>query len=233
QGMTPGEARRRASVEFGGREQVKQAVREVHLWALGEAALFQLEAAWRFLRKAPGFSLAVILTLALGIGANSAIFSAIDAIVLRPLAFPHGDELVRIYQHDSQGRNANTFVAPSLLEDWNRLATTFAGITGYYKDDLSELSGPLPEKVTLGLVAPRFLAVLGVAPVLGRNFVPEEEHWGGPASVLISHAFWLRRFHGDANVLRRQVRLGSTSYAVVGVMPEGFSYPDRDVDMWT
>jgi len=233
QGMTPEEARRLAWVEFGGREQVKQAVREVHLWAFGEKVGFHFETVLRFLRKAPGFSLAVILTLALGIGANSAIFSAIDAIVLRPLAFPHGDELVRIYQHDSQGRNANTFVAPSRLEDWNRLATTFAGITGYYKDDLSELSGPLPEKVTLGLVAPRFLAVLGVAPVLGRNFVPEEEHWGGPASVLISHAFWLRRFHGDANVLSRKVRLGSTSYAVVGVMPEGFSYPDRDVDMWT
>jgi len=233
QGMTAEEARRRAGVEFGGREQVKQAVREVHLWPLGEAVVFQLEAVLRFLRKAPGFSLAVILTLALGIGANSAVFSAIDTIVLRPLAFPHGDELVRIYQHDAHGRDANTFVAPQRLEDWNRLTSTFAGITGYYKDDLSELSGPLPEKVTLGLVAPRFLAVLGVAPALGRNFVPEEEHWGGPAVVLISHAFWLRRFHGDANVLSRKLRLGSTSYAIAGVMPEGFSYPDRDVDLWT
>jgi putative ABC transport system permease protein len=161
------------------------------------------------------------------------MFSAIDAIVLRPLAFPHGDELVRIYQHDAHGRDANTFAAPARLEDWNRMATTFAGVTGYYKDDLSELSGPLPEKVTMALVAPRFLNVLGVAPALGRNFVPEEEHWGGPTSVLISHAFWLRRFHGDANVLNRKLRLGSTSYVIVGVMPEGFSYPDRDVDLWT
>jgi predicted permease len=231
-GMSPDEARRRAMVEFGGREQVKQQVREVHLWALGESIRFHMLAALRFLRKAPGFSLAVILTLALGIGANSAVFSAIDAIVLRPLAFPHGDELLRIYQHDAQGRDANTFVAPQRLEDWNRLASTFSGITGYYKDDLSELSGPLPEKVTEAMVAPRFLSVLGVAPALGRNFTTEEEHWGGPEAVLISHAFWQRRFQGDPGVLNRKLRVGSSSLSIVGVMPEGFTYPDKDVDVW-
>jgi putative ABC transport system permease protein len=232
QGMSPEVARRRAMVEFGGREQVKQQVREVHLWALGESIRFHLLAALRFLRKAPGFSLAVILTLALGIGANSAVFSAIDAIVLRPLAFPHGDELVRLYQHDAHGRDANTFVAPQRLEDWNRMATTFSGISGYYKDDLSELSGPLPEKVTEALVAPRFLGVLGVAPALGRNFVPEEEHWGGPDAVLISHAFWQRRFHGDPGAINRKLRVGSFSLTIVGVMPESFTYPDKDVDLW-
>jgi putative ABC transport system permease protein len=232
QGMSPEAARRRAMVEFGGREQVKQQVREVHLWALGEALRFHLLASLRFLRKAPGFSLAVILTLALGIGANSAVFSAIDAIVLRPLAFPHGDELVRIYQHDAHGRDANTFVAPQRLEDWNRMASTFSGISGYYKDDLSELSGPLPEKVTEALVAPRFLSVLGVAPALGRNFVPEEEHWGGPDAVLISHAFWQRRFHGDPGAINRKLRVGSFSLTIVGVMPESFAYPDKDVDLW-
>jgi predicted permease len=231
-GMSTGEARRRAMVEFGGREQVKQQVREVHLWALGESIRFHTLAAQRFLRKSPGFSLAVILTLALGIGANSAVFSAIDAIVLRPLAFPHGDELLRLYQHDAQGRNANTFVAPQRLEDWNRLTTVFAGVTGYYKDDLSELSGPLPEKVTEALVAPRFLDVLGVAPALGRNFTSEEGHWGGPQAVIISHAFWQRRFQADPDVLNRKLRVGSFSLSIVGVMPEGFKYPDKDVDLW-
>ena len=231
-GVPADEARRRAMVEFGGREQVKQQVREVHIWLIGEAIRFHLVAVLRFLRKAPGFSLAVILTLALGIGANSAVFSAIDAIVLRPLAFSHGDELVRIYQHDAQGRDANTFVAPQRLEDWNRLTSTFSGITGYYKDDMSELSGPLPEKVTEALVAPRFFDVLGVAPALGRNFAPEEERWGGPQAVIISHAFWQRRFQGDPGVLNRKLRVGSFSLSIVGVMPEGFTYPDKDVDLW-
>jgi hypothetical protein len=232
QGMSPEEARRRASVEFGGREQVKQQVREVHLWALGEAMRFHVRAAIRFMIKAPGFSLAVILTLALGIGANSAVFSAIDAIVLRPLAFPHGDELVRIYQRNARRSDANTFVAPQRLEDWNRMASTFSGITGYYKDDLSELSGPLPEKVTEALVAARFLNVLGVAPALGRNFTPEEEHWGGRASILISHGFWQRRFNGDPGVLNRDLRVDKFTLSIVGVMPEGFAFPDKDVDIW-
>src|ERR1700751_4497107 len=178
-GMSPEAARRQALVDFGGREQVRQTVREVHVSRLLESILFNLKAALRFMRKSPTFSFAVILTLALAIGANSAVFSAIDAVVLRPLPFPHGDRLVAIYQHDAQGRDANHFVAPVRVEDWNRIASTFEGISGYYFDDLSELSGPLPEKVTEALVAPRFLQVLQAPPALGRGFTPEEEHWGG------------------------------------------------------
>ena len=145
QGESPDDARRHALLEFGGREQVRQTVREVHTSALVEALLFNFKAALRFLRKSPSFSLAVILTLALGIGANSAVFSAIDAVVLRPLPFPNGDQLVRLDQHDIQGRDANHFVAPVRLEDWNRMNTTFQAISGYYLDDLSETSGTLPE----------------------------------------------------------------------------------------
>src|SRR6201996_2667997 len=100
QGMSHEEARRKALLEFGGCEQIRQSVREVHASKLIEAIGFNLKAALRFLRKSPSFSLAVILTLALGIGANSAVFSAIDAVVLRPLPFPHGDQLAAIYQHD-------------------------------------------------------------------------------------------------------------------------------------
>ncbi len=180
QGMSPEEARRRAMLEFGGREQVKQQVREVHISAFLESVLFNLKAAMRFLRKSPSFSIVVILTLALGIGANSAVFSAIDAIILRPLPYPNGNQLVALYQHDYKGRDANAFVAPVRLEDWNRLNSTFQAISGYYFDDLSETSGSLPEKVTECLVAPRFLEVMGVSPALGRGFTPQEEHWGGP-----------------------------------------------------
>jgi putative ABC transport system permease protein len=140
QGISPEEARRRAMLEFGGREQVKQQVREVHISALLESAMFNLRSAVRFLRKSPSFSMIVILTLALGIGANSAVFSAIDAIILRALPFPNGNQLVALYQHDYKGRDANTFVAPVRLEDWNRLNSTFQGISGYYFDDLSETS---------------------------------------------------------------------------------------------
>lgn len=109
------------------------------------------------LAKAPGFTVAVVLTLALGIGANSAVFSGIDAVLLRPLPFPDGDRLMRLYQHDP--KNPTTYVAPVRLEDWNRMNSTFQGITGYYTEDDSETTGALPERLTRALVAPRFLDV--------------------------------------------------------------------------
>jgi putative ABC transport system permease protein len=232
QGMPPDEARRRALLEFGGREQVKQQIRETHISALLEDLLFNLRAALRFLRKSPVFSLAIILTLALGIGANSAVFSAIDAVVLRPLPFPNGNQLVALYQHDFKGRDANRFVAPTRLEDWNRLNSTFQSISGYYFDDMSEISGPLPEKVTEALVAPRFLQVMGVSPALGREFTPQEEHWEGPHAALISYSYWQRRFHGDPDAVGKRLHLGELSYSIIGVMPASFQFPNRDVDLW-
>lgn len=232
QGLSLEEARRRALLEFGGREQIKQSVREVHISVFVEALRFNLRAALRFLRKSPGFSIAVILTLALGIGANSAVFSAIDAVVLRPLPYPNGDQLVQLEQHDIQGRDANRFVAPVRLEDWNRLNSTFQAISGYYTDDLSELSAALPEKVTEALVAPRFLQTMGVSPALGREFTPREERWGGPNAALISYEFWQRRFHGDPGVLSEKLHMGGFTYPIVGVMPASFQFPNRDVDLW-
>ncbi len=232
-GMSPREARRQALVDFGGREQIRQSMREVHVSALVEALKFNLQSALRFIRRSPSFSLAVILTLALGIGANSAVFSAIDAVVWRPLAFPAADQLLKIAQHDVQNRDANPFVAPVRLEDWNRMASTFQGISGYYLDDLSELSGPLPEKITEALVAPRFLQVLEVSPILGRNFTSQEEHWGGGDAVIISYGYWQRKFHGDPAAVGQKVHIGRDYYPVVGVMPEWFQFPNRDVDMWT
>ncbi len=233
QGLSPEEARRRAMLEFGGQEQVKQQVREVHISALLEGVLFNLRAAVRFLRKSPSFSIVVVFTLALGIGANSAVFSAIDAIILRPLPFPNGNQLVALYQHDYKGRDANTFVAPVRLEDWNRLNSTFQAISGYYFDNLSETSGSLPEKVTECLVAPRFLEVMRVAPALGRGFAPNEEHWGGASVVLISYEYWQRRFHGDPAALGQQVHVSGYTSTIIGVMPESFQFPNADVDMWT
>ncbi len=233
QGMPPAEARRRAMLEFGGREQVKQQVREVHVSTLLESVFFNLKAAVRFLRKSPSFSIVVILTLGLGIGANSAVFSAIDAIILRGLPFPNSNQLVALYQHDYKGRDANTFVAPTRLEDWNRLNSTFQAVSGYYFDNLSETSGSLPEKVTECLVAPRFLEVMRVAPALGRGFAPNEEHWGGASTVLISYGYWQRRFHGDPAALGQQVHVSGYTSTIIGVMPESFQFPNADADMWT
>ena len=145
-GMAPAEARRRALLEFGGPEQIKEELRDVYRHRIADTMLANLRSAFRFIRKSPSFSIAVILTLALGIGANSAVFSAIDAILLRPLPFPDGDQLMRLAEVRPKLKSRETFVAPERLEDWNRMNSTFQAITGYYTDDSSEISGSLPEK---------------------------------------------------------------------------------------
>ena len=234
QGLSPAAARRRAHIDFGGREQVKQNLREVHVWALLASLGFYARAALRFVRHAPGFSVAAVLTLALGIGANTAVFSAVDAVLLRPLPYPHGDRLMLVAQRNARNQDANRFVAPARLEDWNRLATaTFDEITGYYKDDFTETSGPLPERLTGEYVAPRFLQVMGVGPMLGRNFLPKEEHFGGPSAALISYGLWQRRFNGDPKVLGKNLHVGRTPLVIVGVMPASFAFPGSEVDLWT
>src|SRR2546422_11197745 len=144
-GMTPEEARRRAVLEFGGREQIKEELRDVYRVRVIESTLTNLKSAFRFIRKSPTFSATVILTLALGIGANSAVFSAIDAILLKPLPFPDADQLMRVDQHYPKGGNPVTIVAPVRLEDWSRLNSTFQALNGFYTEDVSDTTGTLPQ----------------------------------------------------------------------------------------
>lgn len=231
-GMVPEQARRQALLEFGGREQIKDECRDVHRIITVESTLDNLKHALRFIRKSPSFSLTVILTMALAIGANTAVFSAVDAILLRPLPFPHSNRLVRFHQQNRDLKTPETPVATVRIEDWNRLSSTFQAISGYYTDDASETSTAVPEKVRLGLVAPRFLQVWGVAPILGRDFTPQEEHFGGPNATIITDAFWRRMFHADPNVIGKRIRVGQYSYTVVGVMPPSFIPPDRSIELW-
>ncbi len=169
-GMTPEEARRQALLEFGGREQIKEELRDVYRVRVIESTLANLKSAFRFIRKSPTFSATVILTLALGIGANSAVFSAIDAILLKPLPFPDADQLMRVDQYNPKTRSPLHLVAPVRLEEWNSLNSTFQALTGYYIEDVSESTGPLPERVTRAWVSPRFFQVWAVIPALGREF---------------------------------------------------------------
>jgi len=192
-----------------------------------------MKAAVRFMRKSPSFSLTAILTLALGIGANSAVFSAIDAILLRPLPYPGGDRLMRLDQINRKAKAAGPFVAPIRLGEWDRMNSTFTAISGYYTQNESESSAALPEKLTRALVAPRFLQVLGVAPALGRDFAPEEERFGGPDAVLISDRFWRSRFDADPDVIGKRLRISGYANTIVGVMPASFRFPGPDVDLWS
>jgi putative ABC transport system permease protein len=232
-GIAPQEARRQALAEFGGSQQTKEQTREVYRVAAIDRTLANLKLALRSIRRNPAFSITVILTLALAIGANSTVFSAIDAILLRPLPFPQGDQLVSVQQFDPKLQSSQATIAPVRLEEWNRMNSTFQAITGYYLEDDSEISGTLPEKVSLAFVAPRFLQVWGTAPVLGRDFTTEELHSGAPGAMLISDRFWRRRYAANPDALGKKIRLGGDGITIVGVMPASFLFPDRDVDMWS
>jgi len=171
----------------------------MHIAAGLESMVRHLRYAVRALARTPAFTATVILTLALGIGANSAVFSAIYAVLLRPLPFPNGDRLMKLAQ--IHPKNPQPFVAPVRLEDWNRLNNTFQSISGYYAEDTSETTGELPEKLRRAWVAPRFLQMLGVAPALGRDFTFQEERFGGPSAVLISYRLWQGRFGGNPSAI--------------------------------
>jgi len=196
-----------------------------------DAALRNVRSSLRALAHSPAFSITVVLTLALGIGANTAVFSAIDSVLLRPLPFPNGDRIVSVAQ--IQSKMPQPQLAPTRLEDWNRMNHTFQAISGYYTQDDTELSGALPEKLTHAFVAPRFLQVWGVAPQLGRDFNNAEEHFGGPNSVLISDGYWRRRFGGSPDVIGKTLRLGSVSFTIIGVMPASITFVQRDVDLFS
>jgi len=230
-GMTAHEASLQALRRFGNYSSQMERARDMDIHSGIEAAIRNVRHATRALRKTPAFTAAVIATLALGIGANSAVFSAVYAVLLRPLPFPHSERLVTLAQ--VRREDHQPFVAPTRLEDWNRLNNTFQAISGYYSQDDSELSGDLPEKLRRSFVAPRFLQVWGVAPALGRDFTPQEEHFGGPPAVLISDRLWRRRFGADPNVLGKALRIGQVAIPIVGVMSASFQFPERDVDLWS
>jgi putative ABC transport system permease protein len=231
EGMTEDEAMRHAQAQFGNYTLQRERTRDMVISRWIDTILRNLRYSFRTLAKSPGFALTVVLTLALGIGANSAVFSAIDAVLLKPLPFPNGDQLVSLESRSAKLQAP--LLAPIRLEEWNRLNSTFQAITGYYVQDDSEVSGELPERLRRALVAPRFIQVWGIAPELGRDFSPAEEHFGGPNAILISHRLWQRRFGGDRNVIGKGLRFGQWSNTIVGVMPASFLFPDREVDLWS
>ena len=196
-----------------------------------DAWIGNIRYAVRVLLRTPGFTSIVVLTLALGIGANSVVFSAMDAILWQPLGFPDADRLVSVNQSIPNAPVSNT--APVRIEEWNEQCTAFAAITGYYRQDVSETSGDLPEKYRLANVAPRFLEVWRTEPLIGRSFTTTDSQAGAAPVAIVTHRFWTTKLESDPNVLERTVRIGERAIPIVGVMPESFRFPDRDVDIFT
>ncbi|HTC35384.1 MAG TPA: ABC transporter permease [Bryobacteraceae bacterium] len=188
---------------------------------------------YRSLLKRPAFFFAVVFTLTLGIGANSAIFSLIDAVLLKPLPYPNGGRLMALFESDTRQKPRHEGLAPIQIEEWNAMNQTFSAIAGGYTENVAETSGELPEMLVTARVSPRFFSVLGTPPLIGRTFSPEEDLFNGPSAAIITEHLWRRRFGSDPGVIGKVLRFGQFSNPIIGVMPDSVRFPAPEVDFWT
>ncbi|MFQ5742333.1 MAG: ABC transporter permease [Acidobacteriota bacterium] len=189
----------------------------------------------RSLAKSPGFTVAVVLTLALGIGANTAIFSVVNAVLLRPLPYPDPDRLMVLWENNArQGLDQEQVSAATYL-DWRERSDFFEGMAAYRYWGYTLTGGEEPERITSLRVSPALFPVLGSRAELGRLFSPEEESPGNEHVVVLSHGFWARRFGSDPAIVDRTIQLDGEPHTVVGVMPAGFEFPpdDAEVEIWS
>jgi putative ABC transport system permease protein len=244
-GMSRKEATQAARRDFGNATLIEERGREVWQWPSVESFIADVRYALRMLRKNPGFTVVAVLTLALGIGANTAIFSVVNAVVLRPLPYSHSDRLVWIAESipalKSEAATGGDYV------DWKDQNHTLDRIAAYdtvYRGSLSEGAGGAgsadfnltghgtPARVHGAFVSASFFATMGLEPQLGRAFTENEDQPSGPHVVLLTHSFWQQDFGSDAHVLGQTVNLDATPYTVIGVMPASFRFPgDSDAQI--
>src|SRR5882724_2233031 len=231
-GMSPEEARRVALLEFGGLEQFKEDCREARGVNRIETLLADLRYGLRSLRKSPGFTSISVLTLALGIGANTAIFSMVNALLLHPYNFRNLDSLVRVWEDRGidEGFDAR-YLAPADAEDLRAEQQVFEKLTTYRMQSFSMGAGPDIQPVLGCGVSADFFDVLGVRPAAGRLFIASEEQPGLDQAAIVSYGLWQRRFGGDPQLLNKTISLNSRVYTIVGIMPKDFDYP-VPVELW-
>lgn len=219
-GVDRAEAERRARIEFGSAERFKEECRQELGGSLIDILIQDVRFGLRMLRKSPGFTTLVVLTIALGIGASTAIFSAVNPILFESLPYPHADRLVMIEETASNGsRNAGTFGMYRGLVERNHSFDSMSVSKGW-RPTMTGASEP--ERLEAQRVSASYFKVLGVSPVLGRDFQASDDQLHGPSVVIISDGMWWRRFGGDPTIIGRQVTLDDNLYTVIGVMPNGF-----------
>jgi putative ABC transport system permease protein len=227
-GMPPAEARRAAAIEVGGVEQVKERVRETRAGALFETLLQDLRYGLRALAKNPAFTAVAVLTLGLGIGASSAIFSVVDGVLLSPLAGRDPDRLVQLWE-STQDMPQIRVSYPNYL-DWRRLTHSFEDIAIYNGSDQFNFTGQGdPERVRGGLASGNLFTVIGVEPALGRLFSPGDDRFEAQPVAVITHDFWSRRFGQERGVVGRAILLDGIAYTIIGVLPPSFQLTRAEI----
>ncbi|HEY6465353.1 MAG TPA: ABC transporter permease [Candidatus Acidoferrales bacterium] len=217
-GLSRGEAARQARLAFGGVDRAKEECRDATGASFVESLLQDTRFGLRMLRKNPGFTAVAVLTLALGIGANAAIFSVVDAVLLRPLAYNDADQLVTILHYGTGP------IGPANYLDYRDQSTSYTamGAAEYWSPNLTGVESP--EHLIALHITQNMLPLLGARPQLGRLFAEGEDHTGSDHEVILSYGLWQRRFSGDRNVLGKTIVLDGSSYSIVGVMPADFHF---------
>jgi putative ABC transport system permease protein len=232
QGLGTRQAQREAQMELGGVEQVKERTREARAGHFLETLWQDVRYGARQLRRSPGFTIVAVLTLALGIGANTAIFSVIEGVLLRPLPYDHPEKLIEVW---------NTYppvvpqggLSPGDFQDWRRTATTVSEMAGYswIQQGFNLTGDGDPQRVQVSYATSNLFPMLGLSPAAGRMFVPDEDRPGSAPIVLLTHRFWQSRFGADPGVVGRTVTLDDVRYTVAGVLPANSHLLDSP-DLW-
>ncbi|MDQ3804727.1 MAG: ABC transporter permease, partial [Acidobacteriota bacterium] len=188
---------------------------------------------FRMLVKRPGFTAVAVMALALGIGANTAIFSVVNAVLLRPLPFAEPGRVMLVWLKGVEaagGDRVPLSVADFL--DWRAQNQSFEKVAAFSAGDFNYTGGPTPERVRGAVATADFFDILGARPALGRTFLPEEDSPGANPAVVVGHAFWQKHLGSDPQAVGRAVTLDNRAYTVIGVMPAGFGFPQQDVELW-
>ena len=234
-GMSREEARRRALIKFGSTGNVREDVWEWNTFAFLDDTVRDLRFAMRTLSKSPAFTVIAVLVMALGIGANTALFTVVRSVLLKPLPFKDPERLAMLYEQSADGKHPYNVVAGGVFQQWQKQSRSFEqmallGGSGY---NLSGANGVLPEKVEGGKCTWNLFATLGVGPSYGRTFTAEDDSPNANPTVILTWSIWKRRFGGDAAIIGKEILLDGENYAVIGILPPWFSYPDPETQVWT
>ena len=234
QGLSPREARRNALLELGGVEQVEERVREIRMGRFIETVWRDVRTGVRALVHSPVFTVVTVLSLALGIGANTAIFSVVNGLLLRPLPYPEAEQIVDVWHTPPQQSfpGLDRFsVSPANYLDWKAQSTAFEQMAVYADTGLSLSTSNDPLPLIGAVVSSDFFSVLRTNAMLGRTFTPDEERPGRDQVAVIGHGLWQRAFGANPNIIGQTLTLNSRSFTVVGIMPAGFEFP-REAELW-
>ena len=231
QGMTPEAARRTALRRFGPMERLKDETREARGLAWLEQLMQDVKYGARMLARNPSFTLFAVLTLGLGIGANAAIFSVINGVLLKPLPYENGDRLVLIQQTTPLTTQPNFGVSIKELYDYRAQLASFENLVEFHQMSFDLLRRGEPDRVAAGVVSPNFFDTLGIKPMLGRAFVDTDDDHGAEAVLVLGHAYWQSKFGGDRNIVGQVFEMNDRPHTVVGVLPPVPLYPN-EVDIY-